>query len=120
MRKRRYLPFNVFSAWQTKLNNYLPLSPGSSASKKIARKKLNKIFFRTVLNVWAKQAYIQGWYFDGRSYKDTCDMFERMNIEEQVYKGGATSKNTTMAESDRSSHVRKHKGGEAASPTNLN
>ena len=41
-----------------------------------------------------------------------------MEIVERVYKGGNNSKNNNRAESDHVSHVRKLKGGEAASPTN--
>ena len=45
-------------------------------------------------------------------------MLECMEIAEQVYKGGNTSKNTNRTESHRASHNSKSKGGEAASPTN--
>ena len=45
-------------------------------------------------------------------------MFKCTEIGEQVYKGVNTSKNTNRVESDRASHGRKHKGVEAASPTN--
>ena len=37
-------------------------------------------------------------------------MFKHMEIVEQVYDGGNTSKNTNQEESDRASHGRKHKG----------
>ena len=42
-------------------------------------------------------------------------MFERMEVPEQVYKGGTPSKIPTGAETNRYSHD-KTKGGEAASP----
>ena len=50
--------------------------------------ELNKILLHAVINSWARQSYIQGWDFEGRSYKETCDMFERMEIEESIYEGG--------------------------------
>ena len=46
---------------------------------------LNKILLHAVPNSCAQQAYIKGWDFEGRSYKDTCDMFEHMEIVEAIY-----------------------------------
>ena len=51
-----------------------------------------------------------------KSYKDTCELLERMEIEEKTYKGGSTSKNPTRADSNRAIHGRKRNGGEAALP----
>ena len=76
---------------------------------------LNQILLHAVPNSWVKQAYIQGWYFGGRSYKETCEMFERMEIAEVIYKGGAPSKNIQWAEADRVIYGRKKKGGASAS-----
>ena len=45
-------------------------------------------------------------------------MFERTEIAEAIYKGGATSKNNPQAESDRASSGRKKKGGASASQSN--
>ena len=84
----------------------------------MALEELNDILIYAVPNTWAKHAYLQGWNFEGRTYKDTYEMFEHIKIVEQVYEGGNTSKNTNQEESDRVSHGRKHKGGEAALPTN--
>ena len=50
---------------------------------------LNKILLHTIPNLWVKKAYIQGWDFEGKSYKDTYDMFGRVEIAEEIYKGGA-------------------------------
>ena len=54
--------------------------------------ELNKILLHAVINSWARQSYIQGWDFEGRSYKETCDMFERMEIAGSIYEGGETYK----------------------------
>ena len=43
-------------------------------------------------------------------------MFEFMEIADKVYGGTTTSKITTRAETDRASHGRRCKGGEATSP----
>ena len=43
-------------------------------------------------------------------------MFDRMEITEQVYKGKSPSKYVIRADDNRDGHVRKQKGGEAASP----
>ena len=45
-------------------------------------------------------------------------MFERMEIAEAIYEGGAPSKNSQQAEADRSSFGRKQKGEGSASPSN--
>ena len=34
-----------------------------------------------------KQSYLQGWDFEMKTYRETCAMFERMEIAEQMYKG---------------------------------
>ena len=52
------------------------------------------------------------------TYKDTCEIFERMEISEQVYVGGNTSKNTNRVEADHTSHGRKRKVLETASLAN--
>ena len=41
-----------------------------------------------------------------------------MEITEQVYEGGTYSKTTTISDTNHVSHGRKHKGEEAALPTN--
>ena len=46
-------------------------------------------------------------------------MFERMEIAEEIYKGGAPSKNNQRAESKYAISVRKKKGGASASTSNL-
>ena len=45
-------------------------------------------------------------------------MFDQMEISEKVYRGRASSKTTTGADSDRSSHGRKLNGVESTSSTN--
>ena len=100
MRKPRDLLFKIFAARLIELNNYLPISPGSSAAKNMDSEELNKILLHVVPYLWAKQSYIQVWDFEGRSYKETCKMFERMETAETIYEGGSPSKNTLRAESD--------------------
>ena len=92
MRKPRDLPLKKFAAQLTELNNYLLLFLGSVNAKKMDPEELNDILLRAVPNSWARQAYLQGWDFEGRTYKGTCDMFERIEIAEAIYEGGAPSK----------------------------
>ena len=61
MRKPRDLTFKRFATLLTELNNHLTQLPGSSNAKKIPPKDLNKILVHTILNVWAKKYYLQGW-----------------------------------------------------------
>ena len=71
MRKPRDLPFKRFAARLTEINNYQTLFPVSNAAKKITPEELNNILLHSVLNGWAKQAYLQGWYFEMKIYKAT-------------------------------------------------
>ena len=80
MRKPQDLPFNRFTASITELNNHLTVFPGSSNAEKMDSEELSEILFHAVPNVRAKQSYLQGWYFEGDSYKETCRMFERREI----------------------------------------
>ena len=95
------------------MNNYLPIFPGSSAPKKITPEELNNIFLHTVPNVWAKQGYLKGWDFQEKTYKETCNIFERMDISAKVYEGETPYKTTTKANENCASHGRELKGGEA-------
>ena len=79
---------------------------------------INDILLHAVPNGWAKQAYLQGWYFEMKSYKATCELFERMEAAGKIYGGGNTSKNPPREDANRASHGSKRKGVEAASPTN--
>ena len=63
MRKPLKILFKHFCARHKELNNYLPLFPGSSASKKMPPEELNEILLHAVPNSWAKQASLQVWDF---------------------------------------------------------
>ena len=109
---------NRFSERLTEMNNYLPQFPVSSAAKKMYPEELNEIILHVVPNSWAKKAYIQGWYFEGRSYKETWNIFEHMETAEAIYEGGALSKNTQWKESNRASSGTNKKEGAYALPSN--
>ena len=70
--------FNRFSACLTYINNYLPILPGSSEPKKMPPKELNGILLHAVPNGWSNEDYLQGWEFEGKSYKEIWEFFERM------------------------------------------
>ena len=72
------------------MNNFLPLLPGSEDSKKIKTEELNEIISHAVTNGWANQCYPQGWDFEINIYRETGAMFERLEVNEHVYKGGGT------------------------------
>ena len=40
------------------------------------------------LTAGEKQTYLPGWEFEGGTYKETCEISERMEISEHVYEGG--------------------------------
>ena len=85
MCKTLNIPFKRFTTQLTCLNNHLLLFPGSSNTKNTAPKELNDILLLSVTKLQAKKSYLQGWDFEGESYKDTCDMFECIEVSEQVY-----------------------------------
>ena len=85
MRKPQIMAFKRFAARLTEINNFLPLFPGSDASKKMEMENLNEILLHAVPNGWTKQSYLQGWVFDLKNYRETCAMFERIEVSEQVY-----------------------------------
>ena len=82
-----------FSARLMDIYHLLPLFPGSDSTKNMNAKELNDILLHAVPNVWAKQSYFQGWYFEMKTYKETCAMFEQMENDEQVYEGNHLLKN---------------------------
>ena len=59
MRKPRSMPFKNFAARLTEMNNFLPLFPGSEASKKMETEELNEILLHAVPNAWAKKSYLK-------------------------------------------------------------
>ena len=76
MHKPQSLSFKRFTARLAELNDYLPLLPGSIKSNKVVPEELNEILLQSIPNGWAKQSYLQGWNFEGRTYKETCKIFE--------------------------------------------
>ena len=112
------MAFKNFAARLTEMNHFLPMFPGSDASKKMEMEELNKILLHEVPNAWAKQSYLQGWCFELKTYRETFAMFKHMKVAEQVYEGVTPSKTPTMVESNSDGHINKRKGGEATSPTN--
>ena len=73
--KPQILSFKNFAAQITELNHYPPLFYGLIKSKEMDSEELNKILLSILCNDWAKQYYLQGWDFEGKTYKETCDMF---------------------------------------------
>ena len=57
--------------------------------------ELNKILIHAVSNGWSKKCYVQDWYSNSKTYKDTCDIFEIMEIKETLYEGVSPSKEST-------------------------
>ena len=105
-------PYGNFSAKLKELNNYPPLFPVLDNSNKMKDKDLDE-----VLNGCDTQAYLQGWEFKVKTYSETYEMFKWMKISEQFYKGGGPSfKN--REDSNRSGHIKKHKGMKSVSSTN--
>ena len=78
MGKHWSLLFKCFASRLTKLNNYLPLLPGLSEVKNIFPEERNEILLHAIPNGWVKQSYLQEWYYEGKTYKDTWEMIGRI------------------------------------------
>ena len=59
----------------TKLNNYLKLIPGSNENKKMYQAELRNIMLHIVPNGGSKHSDLQVWYFESKTYKETCDIY---------------------------------------------
>ena len=77
------MTFKRFAERPTKINNSIPLFPGSGASKKIPPEELNETLLHVVPNVWANKSYIQGRDFEINNHRETCAMFEQIIISQQ-------------------------------------
>ena len=73
----------------------------------MASEELNDTLLHAVPDGWAKQSYPKWWDFKGNTYKETCEMFVRMEIAKIIYEGGTPSKTTIRVYSNRASNCRK-------------
>ena len=64
------------------LKNGLSLLPGSRYVNKMETKELNKILLHAVTNEWAENSYLQALTFEVETYKETCKIFEHMELAE--------------------------------------
>ena len=118
MRKPQSMTFKRFGESFMEINKFLLLFLVLDASNKMEMEYLNKILLYVVPNGWANKSYLQGWYFELKTYRETCAMFDCMEVAKQFYKGVTPSKVPTWADTNRDGQVRKRNGGESASPTN--
>ena len=93
------------------LNQYLAF-PVETMTDKIGVNELNEILLNSMPNRWSKQSYVQGFDWESISFKNSINMFERMEISKSIYKGVVTpySKKTTRAESNRTGISRNKRG----------
>ena len=78
LKKPSALPIQRLAARLTDLNNYLPLFLVFDAYKNMEEEKMNEILLHDVPNSWAKQSYLQGWYFGARGYRETYEMLKQV------------------------------------------
>ena len=76
MQKPLTVPFKIFTARLAELNNYLSVFPRSNEIKNMDKADINNILLLVVHNVWSKKSYLQVCGFEGKTYKDTCNMFK--------------------------------------------
>ena len=57
---------------------------------------------------WSKQAYVQGFYCESITFKNTVNMFECMEIAESIYEGVVepSYKKPTLSDANRSDCIR--------------
>ena len=69
------------------INEYLASFPGTNLVDKIYVTRLNEMLFNRIPNRWSRQAYVQGFVCKYILFQKDVNMFERMEIEESIYKG---------------------------------
>ena len=85
IRKPLYMPFENFFTRLIEVNNFLSLFPGLDASNMMPTENLKKILLHVVPNECLNQYYLQGWDFETKTFEETCDMLEQMEITEHLY-----------------------------------
>ena len=87
IKKLRSLNVRRYAAPLIDLNDYLASFPVATLTDKIEVTKLNEILLNSMPTIWSKQAFIQGFYFGSFTFKNSVNMFQRMEIAESIYKG---------------------------------
>ena len=54
---------------------------------KFVETESNQIIFHRIQNGWVRQAYVQRLNFESVAFKKSINMFERMEIDENIYEG---------------------------------
>ena len=78
-----------YTAHMVEPNEYLDLFLGLDTGKNICKAELNEIVLHSMPNGWAKQDFIQSFYFETSPFKEAIYMFDHMEIAESIYEGGA-------------------------------
>ena len=60
--------------------------PGVKVSDKIGETEVKQIPLNSMPNIWIKQAYVQGFYYETITL-NSVNMFEHMEIYEAIYEG---------------------------------
>ena len=97
------------------LNEYLASFLGANLSDKIDATELNEIILNSMINIWYKQAYVQGFDSKSVSFKKDVNMFECMEIVKSIYEGVVepSYKKPTCSDVNRSGNSMNNRGGSA-------
>ena len=76
--KPRALTARRYAASLIGLNYYLVSFQGATFNDKIGVAELEKILLNSMLNIWSRQAYAQGFDCESITFKKYINMFERM------------------------------------------
>ena len=90
MKNPRRLEVRRYAARFIDLYEYLASFIGSTMANKMVVTKLNKILFKNMPNSCSKQAYVQGFDCETIYLLKAVNMFERMEIAEDIYEGVVT------------------------------
>ena len=61
-------------------NNFIPIFPGSDASKKVPPEELKKKILHEVPNRWAKESYIKGWDFEIKTFRKSVSCSSKWKL----------------------------------------
>ena len=86
-KKPRSLTLRFYAALLIDLNEYLASFPGATLTYKISVTELKEILPTSMPTSWSKQYYTQGFDCESITFKKAVNIFERIGIDESIYKG---------------------------------
>ena len=85
MRKPQRLKVRRYAALLIDINEYLASFPRLKLTDKIGMTDLNEILLDIMPNSWINQSYVQVFDCEYINFKESVNMFEKIETEESIY-----------------------------------